>query len=219
MNRPIPYVPTLLVIVAVLLMVRLGLWQLDRRHEKQALLARYAQNQAKPLLPFAALWPIGEDDLFRRTSVTCLDAAGWRAEAGRSITGVSGWRHIAGCRTGAEGPGVLVDLGVSASSTSPGWPGGRVTGRLTWAPDGSPLIARLFAAPPPPTPLIVSDTASPGLSPSAQPDPAAIPNNHLAYAIQWFIFAGLAAMIYGLLLLRRARRISTKVGQRSDQNR
>jgi cytochrome oxidase assembly protein ShyY1 len=32
---------------------------------------------------------------------------------------------------------------------------------------------------------------------------ADIPNNHLAYAVQWFVFAGVAAAIYAILLWRR----------------
>jgi len=30
-----------------------------------------------------------------------------------------------------------------------------------------------------------------------------IPNNHLAYAVQWFLFAGIAGVIYALALKRR----------------
>lgn len=204
MKRPLPLVPTLIVIAAALLMIRLGLWQLDRRHQKEALLARYHANEAKPPLPFAALWPVGDEELFRRTSIVCLGATGWRVEAGHSAAGVGGWRHIAACRTGAEGPGLLVDLGVSSSASAPDWHGGRVTGRLTWASDGLPLVARWFSTPVAPTPLLVSDTAAPGLTPSDQPDPRTIPDNHLAYAVQWFIFAALALVIYGLVLHRRS---------------
>ena len=40
---------------------------------------------------------------------------------------------------------------------------------------------------------------------SAPPSPDSIPNNHLAYAIQWFLFAGFAAVIYFLALKRRER--------------
>jgi cytochrome oxidase assembly protein ShyY1 len=202
-KRTIPLLPTLLVLVSALLMVRLGLWQLDRRHEKQFLLARYVANQHQPPLPFVALWPVREEELFRRASVTCLGATGWQVKAGRSRNGITGWRHIAGCRTGAEGPGVLVDLGVSASAGDPVWRGGRVTGRLIWAPDGTPLVARLLARSVAPTPLIVSDLGAAGLQPTEQPDPASVPNNHLAYAVQWFIFAGLATGIYLLVLRRR----------------
>ena len=43
MIRRLPVLATLIVLVAVGIMVRLGLWQMDRMHEKDALLARYAQ--------------------------------------------------------------------------------------------------------------------------------------------------------------------------------
>jgi surfeit locus 1 family protein len=37
----------------------------------------------------------------------------------------------------------------------------------------------------------------------ARPDPRDIPNNHLAYAVQWFLFATVAAVIYALALAKR----------------
>jgi len=208
MKRAIPVVPTIIVLLAALLMVRLGVWQIHRLHEKEALLARYAANQAKPPLPFVALFPVTDDALYRRTSVTCLDATHWRAQAGRSADGNPGWRHIAACRTGAEGPGVLVDMGISGDSQAPAWKGGPVKGRLTWALGTQPFLMNLFVTPPPPTPMIVSDVAAPGLKPTAQPNPADIPNNHLSYAVQWFLFAGVALIIYGVALWQRARKVA-----------
>jgi cytochrome oxidase assembly protein ShyY1 len=53
-------------------------------------------------------------------------------------------------------------------------------------------------------PMLVSNTPAPGLEASAPPSPDEVPNNHLAYAVQWFLFAGVAALIYGLALRRRA---------------
>ena len=208
MKRAIPIVPTIIVALAALVMVRLGFWQLHRLHEKQALLARYAANTAKPPLPFAALFPVGDDSLYRRTSALCLNVVSWKAEAGRAGDGTSGWRHIAGCRTGAEGPGVAVDMGISTNPAPPPWKGGPISGRLTWAPSDQPLIARLFVTPRAPSPMIVSDMAAPGLKPTAQPNPADVPNNHLSYAVQWFIFAGLALIIYGVALWQRARKVA-----------
>ncbi|UAK24743.1 SURF1 family protein [Sphingomonas nostoxanthinifaciens] len=206
MSRRIPIVPTIIVIAAALLMVRLGVWQLQRLHEKAALATRYAANVARPPLPLAALFPVSDDALFRRTSAMCLSVVHWSAEAGRTAAGTPGWRHIASCRTGAEGPGFAADMGVSQESSAPAWNGGVVRGRLTWAPNATPLVARLFGAAPASVPMIVGETAAPGLQPSAQPDPAAMPNNHLAYAVQWFLFAGVALVIYALLLWRRTRR-------------
>jgi len=208
MKRTIPIVPTIIVLLAAALMVRLGVWQLRRLHEKEALLTRYAANQTRPPLPLAALFPVTDDALYRRTSANCLGVVSWKAQAGRAADGNPGWRHIAACRTGAEGPGVLVDLGISGDSQPPVWKGGRVAGRLTWASGSQPFLMNLFVTPPPPTPMIVSDTAAPGLKPTAQPNPADIPNNHLSYAVQWFLFAGVALIIYGVALWQRARKVA-----------
>jgi surfeit locus 1 family protein len=40
---------------------------------------------------------------------------------------------------------------------------------------------------------------------NARPDPNDIPNNHLAYAVQWFLFAGVALVIYALAVRKRMR--------------
>jgi cytochrome oxidase assembly protein ShyY1 len=206
MIRRVPIIPTLIVVAAALLMVRLGFWQLDRRHEKEASLAQFAANAAKPPLPFVALWPIDDKDLFRRASAHCLEVTGWKAEAGHGRDGGTGWRHIASCRTGAEGPGLVVDMGLSQSAEAPKWTGGEVRGRVIWASTGQPLVARMFGAKTAPTPMIVSEIAAPGLTPTADPDPADIPNNHLSYAVQWFLFAGVAVGIYAVALWKRGRK-------------
>ena len=44
-----------------------------------------------------------------------------------------------------------------------------------------------------------------GLQANAAPDPAEIPNNHLSYAVQWFLFALTAAIIYVLALRKKWR--------------
>jgi cytochrome oxidase assembly protein ShyY1 len=203
MKRAIPVVPTIIVVLAALVMVRLGVWQLQRLHDKERLIARYAANQVKPPIPFAALFPVNDDSLYRRTSAFCLGVVAWQAEAGRAADGAPGWRHIASCRTGAEGPGIAIDMGVSADSAAPNWKGGPVSGRLTWMPDNQPLVARLFGGGGGKSPLIVSDTAAPGLKPTLPPNPSDIPNNHLSYAVQWFLFAGIALIIYAIALWKR----------------
>ena len=81
--------------------------------------------------------------------------------------------------------------------------GGRVTGWISHAPDSTPLIARLVGTPAPPPMLLVADRPLVGLAANTQPDVGLVPNNHLAYAVQWFLFAGVAASIYVLALRRR----------------
>ena len=210
MRRSIPIVPTIIVALAIVLMVRLGFWQLHRLHEKEALLVRYAANVARPPLPLVASFPLTEDALYRRTSAFCLGVVTWTSEAGRAAVGTAGWRHIAACRTGAEGPGFMVDMGISASPAAPDWKGGPVAGRLTRAPSGQPLVARLFGKPAALSPMIVSDTPAPGLQPTAQPNPADIPNNHLSYAVQWFLFAAVALIIYAIALWQRACKVALR---------
>ena len=42
---------------------------------------------------------------------------------------------------------------------------------------------------------------------NAPPSIESIPNNHLAYAVQWFLFAAVAAIIYVIALRRRDKRL------------
>jgi cytochrome oxidase assembly protein ShyY1 len=53
--------------------------------------------------------------------------------------------------------------------------------------------------------MLVADQPASGLQPSAPPSIADIPNNHMAYAVQWFLFAATALVVYGIALRRRLR--------------
>ncbi|EQB14162.1 hypothetical protein RLDS_14665 [Sphingobium lactosutens DS20] len=200
----IPILPTLLVILAVLTMIGLGLWQLDRRAEKRDAIALAQANPQRPSVAFPMLPPVAPDLLFRPSSVHCLRVVDWRVEAGRAADGSTGYRHIAECATGAEGPGVLVAVGVGQKPDQrPDWPGGQVAGWISQEPDHRALLTRIGGKAPPLRPMLIARFAPAGLKPLAPPSAADLPNNHLAYAVQWFIFAALAMLIYGLALRRR----------------
>lgn len=206
--RRVPVLPTLIVIAAAAAMIALGIWQLHRARWKEALLARYEVAATLPPIAFPAL---GGDEtaLFRRSSAFCLEPVAWHVEAGRNRAGTSGWRHLVDCRTGAEGPGVTLDMGWSATfGADHPWDGGHVIGVIASAPQHRSLIATLLGKPLPLALMIVSDVPAAGLVPSAPPSLDDIPNNHRAYAVQWFIFAGLAVLIYVLALGRRLRTTS-----------
>ena len=113
---------------------------------------------------------------------------------------------VADCRTGAEGPGVLVDVGIAEDFAPPEWKGGTVQGTIVPGPEQPSLIARLTGRAVPARAMLVADEPAPGLRASAVPNGADLPNNHLAYAVQWFLFAVAAAVIYILALRRRLRR-------------
>ena len=203
--RRVPILATLIVALAIAAMIALGVWQLGRARWKEALLARYERAATLPPISFPKLGG-DESALFRRSSAYCLQPVGWQVEAGRNRSGASGWRHLAECRTGAEGPGVTLDMGWDADfRRTPAWPGGLVSGVIASAPDHRSLIAGLLERAPPLALMIVADTPAPGLQPSAPPAIADIPNNHRGYAGQWFLFAAVAAIIYALALRRRLR--------------
>jgi cytochrome oxidase assembly protein ShyY1 len=200
-----PILPTIIVALAVAVMIGLGMWQLQRRAEKEAAIAMAAANPGKPAISFPALPPVSRELLFRPSAVTCLRVAGWRTEAGRAADGSTGYRYIAECVTGAEGPGALVVMGVTPRpDVKPGWTGGRVAGWLSEEPDHRPLIARIGGKAPPLRPMLIARQAATGLKPAAPPSAADVPNNHLAYAVQWFLFAGIAVIIYIIALRRRS---------------
>ena len=192
MTRRLPLIPTLIVVAAALTMIGLGFWQLQRLGEKRALLAHYEAAEGQPPIAFPMI-PIGKDlPLFRQASGHCTRVIGRRTAAGENRQGESGFVHIADCGTGAEGPGMAVEFGWSKDpNAGAGWTGGEVRGII--APDSKSRMR------------LVSATGLGGLEASSPPSPASIPNNHLFYAIQWFLFAGIAALIYGLALRKRWR--------------
>jgi surfeit locus 1 family protein len=193
-----PIVPTVIVGICVAVMIGLGLWQLlVRLPEKEAQLAQLAGNPARPPVAF----PTMPDDglLFRRTSAMCLEVV----EITRAGAGGAGYRLIADCRTGAEGPGIRVQLGTTRDPRKMvAWSGGAVSGWISHAPDSTPMIAKLFGGAPQQM-LLVADRPIGGLTANTRPDVGIVPNNHLAYAGQWFFFALVAAVIYVLALRRR----------------
>ena len=193
MIRKLPLVATLIVAAAVAVMIALGVWQLRRAGEKEALLARYQAARTLPPITFPT-GPIHSDQLplFRHATGLCLSPVAKRSTAGRNRAGEVGYVLIVDCSTGAEGPGMSVEVGWSRNPNAAiNWRGGPVSGII--APDRKTRM-RLVAA-----------TAPPGLEPSAPPSIDDIPNNHRSYAIQWFLFALIAALIYVLALRKRLR--------------
>ena len=186
MIRRLPVVPTILVAAAVAVMIGLGVWQLQRAQWKDGLLERYANAGQQPPMAWPAMAPSDEQlPLFRRASGHCLKPEVAKAVAGQNRSGESGFVFLVDCATGAEGPGMRVQLGWSKNPKATfKWAGGPVEGVI--APDSETRMR------------LVADQAPAGLEPTARPSLSAISNNHLMYAIQWFAFAAIALVIYAL---------------------
>ncbi|HKX79374.1 MAG TPA: SURF1 family protein [Novosphingobium sp.] len=191
MPRP-PIIPTIIVLGAVGVMIWLGLWQLERREQKAALLTRYHQAVAMSAeVPFPADDARAETMLYRHARLTCARPSNLSSMAGANAEGDPGLAVTAECDLG-QGNRTTVVLGWSRAPVTPDWRGGEVRGVIA-PPDrnGPRLIAALPLA---------------GLEANALPDPSDISDNHLAYAVQWFFFAAAALVIYALALARRARK-------------
>lgn len=202
-----PVIPTIVVLCAVAAMIALGVWQLQRKAEKETLIALYDRNMAmSSLVTYPKLPPVPEAMLFRKSSVVCLEVVKWDPRGGTDRKGASGIRMIADCRTGAEGPGVLVDVGIAEDFKPPQWKGGTVQGTIVPGPEQPTLVERLTGKAVAARAMLVADAPVAGLRASAVPTGADVPNNHLAYAFQWFFFAIVALIIYVIALRRRLQR-------------
>jgi len=198
--RRLPILPTLIVALAVAAMIALGIWQLQRARWKEGLLAQYAAAAAMPAVDLdplldrrAPLPPLS----FRRALVSC-DAAAAEAEirAGRNLGDEAGQAYVIPCRPGAEGPAarIRVNVGWSARPDGPRRISlhGLVAGRLGAIGEDGPVT-------------LIAATPVPPLAASRPPSLDSIPNNHRLYALQWFLFAAAALIIYLLALRKRNR--------------
>jgi surfeit locus 1 family protein len=202
MRRP-PLLATLVVLACVALMVGLGVWQLQRLAWKSALIARYgaAAQTIAPLAIHGADLP--DAAAYRHVIWDCPATGADQVLAGRNVSGQSGFAHVVPCRhgNGAGATVVPVVIGWSSGITPVTWSGGTLTGVAV------PGIKGGFVPPAVGARAIdwhvVADPPLAGLSANAAPDPRTIANNHLSYAVQWFLFAATALVIYGLALRKR----------------
>lgn len=186
MSARLPIIPTILVIAAVATMIALGFWQLGRAEEKADMLARFEEASASEQ---SVTFPVGatqEDAWFRRSALDCRKVSDLQPVAGTAATGAKGWAMRATCALSGGGS-AIVDLGFTRVLEQPQWSGGSVTG----------IVA--------PGPRLIADPPLAGLEQLAPPDPNDLPNNHLAYAGQWFFFALTALVIYAVAIRSRQR--------------
>src|SRR5438445_5731875 len=182
MNSRLPIIPTIVVAAAIAVMIWLGVWQLQRARWKEGLLAQYATAEQLPPIAYPTRPMSGPRPLFRHATGVCLQVAGHRAQAGENRAGEPGYVQILDCATGAEGPGMSVEVGWSRDPNAKvNWNGGPVSGVIV--PDRRSRM-RLVAAGGPP-----------GLEPSktsAARTPGAVTRaGHRGNPASWFALAAL----------------------------
>jgi len=224
---------TLFALLGLAVLCGLGVWQVQRLHWKQALLARIAALQsapARPLGPVLSKLAQGGDADFTRVGADCPDLerrpfvrlyAVWGGEAG--------YRIITACPLqGQPYASLLVDRGFVRQDAAAIAPGGEldqpVIGVLRRGdkktfvtPDNQPAqrlfysrdiaaMAQVLGASRPAPIFLMLERPAPKAGPTPAPIPPDIPNRHLEYAVTWFGLAAALLAVYLASLWRRLRR-------------
>lgn len=204
-SRRFPLLATLLTLAIVPVLIAFGIWQLDRRTWKAGLKDQLA---AAPGLPpvssaeFAAAMHSGRSLQYRRASIECRPGMvkPYDLKGGESARGQTGFLVLVDCgnpelRHG-NGPGVVVVAGWNQRPdvTSPVVVDAIFDGLVIDRPYGADTSRPQF--------MVIPHTAAAPLAPSLMPAPADLPDNHLSYALQWFSFAAILIVIYGIWIVR-----------------
>lgn len=224
----------LLACILCALFVRLGLWQWHRWAESDAAWTRFVRG-AGAAQPLAARSPdevtlyqrVSVTGRFDGQHQFLLDNLSYRGRPGyevltpfRRATGTTllidrGWVPFTGSRAHLPDVGLtdeasrtvsgrvaeLPRAGLASGRAAPNpldpWP------RVTSFPAASEL-ARALGAPLPARILLLDPGAPHGYVRDWQP-PGMAPLRHLSYALQWWCFAALALIVWGVLTVRRSR--------------
>lgn len=202
--------PLLFGLLGAAVLVWLGLWQLDRSAEKGAQIAAIEGRIGAPPAALPAAPDPVADRFLPVTAAGRFTGQALRVLVSQRETG-AGYRIVEAFETGRRR--VMVDRGFLPADRpwSPAAADATVTGNLHWpdeadaftpAADGDlwfardvPAMARALGTEPL---LIVARSDTGGAIAPLPVDPAAIPNNHLGYAIQWF---GMAVVWLGMTVL------------------
>jgi surfeit locus 1 family protein len=227
---------TLLTLIVCAVCVRLGLWQWHRWVESDAAWTRFARGTdaleplgARALADVALFQRVTVSGRLDGQHQFLLDNRSYRGRPGyevltpltRTAGGVllidRGWVPFSGSRARlpdvalaeeatvivsgrvAELPSAGLASGRAAPQAADPWP------KVTSFPDAGELAAAL-GVPLASRILLLGPDAPFGFVRDWQP-PGMAPLRHLSYAIQWWCFAALALVIFGVMSARRARRL------------
>jgi cytochrome oxidase assembly protein ShyY1 len=219
-----------LILVAVVIMVNLGLWQLRRLDERQAFNARVEERGRVAPSPLADVTaghrPAADVEFLRATATGVFDGEHEVLVGYRTSQGLPGF-HVITPFVLEDGRAVLVNRGFVPLEFANRWPvaeaappAGQLTitglvrrgGHAKVVPNSKPPrfrdvdIARIARFVPKPLVGVQLELQDP--VPDGFPDP--LPpldlgeGPHLSYALQWFGFSGVAVIGWIVLLRRRS---------------
>jgi cytochrome oxidase assembly protein ShyY1 len=233
-------VATIVVVAALVTMVQFGFWQLRRLDEVRGDNARVRSRLAQPAEPVERLLPPSGDPeaaTFRRATVEGrYEPGGEVVLANRSYRGSAGIHVLTPLRT-SDGRALIVDRGwvplrTTLQEVRPTDEPVRVVGvlfpserkgafgssippgeRVTQVPrvDVARIAGQLMGPAYPLYLRLQSQTPPQG---AELPVPPGVPGldegSHFSYAVQWFIFATIAALTYGALARRASKHVPAR---------
>ncbi|MBP6011095.1 MAG: SURF1 family protein [Alphaproteobacteria bacterium] len=232
MFRPLPIL-TAATAVALAILIALGVWQLERRAEKHALLNAIAARAEAPSAPVEILLVTGDYAAHRAATAQGTFAHGKesyvfhpRADKGPTQPGFKvitpfellsggtllvdrGWVDQAqidpATRALGQTEGEIELTGILRMSAKPATftPPPDTDRRIFYARESSAIGKRLGLTLR--SPLILELTAKVEGGPEPLPSTLNIPDNHLQYALTWFSFAIILVVIYLRLHMLRGR--------------
>lgn len=202
--KRLPVIPTIITAAGILILCGLGRWQLERRAWKADLIARAEAAGTLPLVSPAEFRAAmaGETSVqYRRAAIGCHAGPKkpYDLRPGSSFSGTSGFFVVVSCRPNDLPPDIVAVAGWTRRVDAKDMTltlDHELTGVVIENPYGKAANRPRF--------MLIPDTAIAPLARPAQPRAADLPDNHLAYAFQWFGLAVALAAIYGVWLRRRA---------------
>lgn len=203
----LPVWPTVITAIMLPILVALGFWQIARAEWKQRLLADLESARALPRIDLDAEAPDRLD--FRDAVISCRSSERADVSAARSHAGQSGYGYRIPCQTLADGTEIELVLGWAQRPDvlDRAAVAARFEGVLVAS--GSQTFNPAYA-------LYPEEAAVKALAAAAPPARGTLTDNHLAYAVQWFLLAAVLGAIYALYFRgwrrRRRHRLSSVAG-------
>jgi surfeit locus 1 family protein len=202
-SRRIPVIPTVMTLVMLAILISLGVWQLQRRDWKAGLIAEAKAAQSLPLLEpedyFRAM--AGEASVqYRRAELPCTpgEVLPYDIRGGSSAGGTSGYYVLVSCRPNKKPPDIVAVAGWTQRPDA-----ARVPVLVDTLFQGTIIEHPYGKAEGRPQFMLIAENPVAGLGKPRLPTPDDLPDNHFSYALQWFAFAGVLAIIYAIWLRRR----------------
>lgn len=216
--------PTILALAGVLVLIGLGTWQLERRAWKAGVIAAREAGLAAPAMPLPAV--ISDPAALEYRAVTVTGRFRHEREMPllsrfhRDKPGVQivtpletadglvvlvnrGWVPLANqdpaTRAAGQVTGIVTVAGVVRLSVRPGWftPDNDPARNIWFYPDIAQMAAAAGLTRVAPVFVEAGPAANPGGLPIGGQTQAALPNDHLQYALTWYSLAVVLVVMYG----------------------